>query len=122
MRTFMLSLSASLLLLTGATHAAEFKCSGERIERNGSSWGAAKSSGGNYLIEKGGSTVGYAKKSGSKWSIENSSSSTLGYLNGSKIDNANNSSWGDLSKAKSMSDCPDPVAAALWVLKQSGKL
>lgn len=118
--------SAAALLVAGlatSAAAADFKCKGERIEKGSSTWGKAVSAGSDYRIEKGSSTIGWAKKRSSKWAIESSGSSTLGWLNGSRIEKTNSATWASLSDAQRMvADCPDAVAAALWVLQKSGKL
>jgi hypothetical protein len=121
MRKYSILVFTLVLAVAGIVYAAEFKCIGERIEKNGSSWGYAKMSGSDYRIEKGSSTIGYAKKRNSKWAIEDSGSSTLAWLNGNTIEKFNGSSWTSLNDAKSLCDGPDPVAAAIWVLKQNGK-
>jgi len=111
------------LVVGGASSASayDFKCKGERIEKGSSTWGYAKSSGSDFRIEKGSSTIGYAKKRSSKWAIESSGSSTLGWVVKDRIEKSNGSTWTRLDEAKRMSDCPDVIAAALWVLKKSGK-
>ena len=112
-----------LFVITGIVLAAEFECKGERIERNGSTWGYAKNySGSDYRIEKGSYTIAFVKKQGSKWRIEDTAKTTLGWLNGSTIEKPNGSSWTSLSTAKSLCKGPDEIAAALWVLKQHNKL
>jgi hypothetical protein len=108
--------------VSGILYAAEYRMSGDRIEKGSSTWGYARQSGDDYRIEKGSSTVGYAKKRNSKWSIEDTGSNTLGWLNGNNIETAGGSSWASLSEAKSFCDGPDPVAAAMWVLNKKGKL
>ena len=122
MNKYRLAAVAIVISFFGMLYAAEYKCIGERIEKNGSSWGYAKSSGSDYRIEKGNSTIAFVVKRGGKWGIEDSSRSTLAWLNGNTIEKFNGSSWGSLSEAKSLCDAPDPVAAAIWVLKQNGKL
>ena len=122
MRTVILSLLASAIVVTGIAYAAEFKCVGERIEKGSSTWGYAKTQGSDFRIEKGSSTIGYVKNRGGKWAIEDTGSNTLAWLNGSRIEKSNGSTWTSLSDAKSFCDGPDPVAAAMWVYKQAGKL
>jgi len=110
------------LAVPAMVYAADFKCIGDRIEKNGSTWGFAKTSGSDYRIEKGSSTIALIKNRNGKWSIEDLGANTLGWLYGSRIETSNGSSWGSLSDAKSLCDGPDPVAAAIWVLKKLGKL
>ena len=117
--------TANLLfaLAESATAAPMYRCKGERIEKGSSTWGYAKASGSEYRIEKGSSSIGWAKKRGSKWSIETFSGSTLGWLNGDRIEKPNALTWTALSDARCLvRDAPDAVAAALWVLNQHGKL
>ncbi len=108
--------------LTAIVYSQEYKCNGERIEKNGSSWGYAVISGSDYRIEKGNSTIAYLKRRDGKWAVEDLGGSTIGYLNGSNIETGTGNSWGSLSDAKSLCDGPDQVAAAIWVLNKLGKL
>lgn len=110
------------LIVTGVAYAADYKCIGERIEKSGSTWGYAKKSGSDYRIEKGSYTIAFVKNRSGKWAIEDAGSNTLGWLNGSSIEKVNGSTWTSLSNARSFCDGPDPVAAAMWVLNQNGKL
>jgi len=112
-----------LMVITGIVFAAEFECKGDRIERNGSTWGYAKKySSSDYRIEKGSYTIAFVKKQGSKWRIEDTGNNTLGWLNGNTIEKVNGYSWTSLSTAKSLCNGPDQIAAAIWVLKQHNKL
>lgn len=114
---------ALVALTVPAAADGEYKCKGERIEKGSSTWGYARASGSDYRIEKGMSSIGWAKSRGSKWAIETFGSTTLGWLVGSRIEKPNGSTWASLSDATRMvHDCPDAVAAALWVLNQHGKL
>jgi hypothetical protein len=110
------------LAVSGIVYAADYKCIGDRIEKSGSTWGYAKASGSDYRIEKGSSTIAFVKNRSGKWAIEDAGNNTLGWLNGSSIEKVNGSTWTSLSNAKSFCDGPDPVAAAIWVLNQNGKL
>lgn len=112
----------TLLALEGAASAADFVCKGERIEKSGSTWGYARSAGSDHRIEKGSSSIGWARNRGSKWAVETFGGSTLGWLNGSRIEHFNGSTWASLDDARRLADCPDPVAAALWVLQATGRL
>ena len=101
---------------------AEFVCKGERIEKNSYTWGYARQYGSDYRIEKGSSTIAFVKKRGSQWAIETFSGSTLGYLDGNYIEKINGLTWANLSDAKNLCDGPDPVAAAIWILKELGQI
>ncbi len=108
-------------MLIGATaSASEFQCKGDSVEKSGSTHYKIRSSGADYTIEKSGSTKGYAKKSGDKYVIE-ASGSTLATVEGGKIYKSG-STWASVSDAQRVYDCPDAVAAALWVLEKMGKL
>ncbi len=109
------------VMLAVGMPSPEFKVVGERIDRNGSFWGKCPKSGDDYRIEKGSSTIGFVKKRGSKWEIESSGNKGLGWLNGDRIEKPSGSTWTSLSDAKKLTDGPDPVAAAMWVLRKSGK-
>lgn len=125
MKIFTTCLSIALVCILAAPAAAggELKCVGERIEKGSSTWGYARKSGSDYRIEKGSSSIGWAKQRGSKWAIETFGGSTLGWLVSDRIEKPNGSTWARLSDAKQLVErCPDAVAAALWVLKKSGKL
>jgi hypothetical protein len=110
------------LVVSGTAYAADYKCIGDRIEKSGSTWGYAKTSGSDYRIEKGSSTIAFVKNRSGKWAIEDAGNNTLGWLNGSSIETTNGSTWTSLSDAKLFCDGLDPVAAAIWVLGKSGKL
>ena len=110
------------LAVPAIVYAADFKCIGDRIEKNGSTWGYAKMSGSDYRIEKGSSSIAFVKNRNGKWAIEDLGSNTIGWLNGSRIETSNGSIWGSLSDAKSLCDGPDQVAAAIWALNKLGKL
>lgn len=116
------------LLLLGlaappAQAAATFRCKGERIEKGAWTWGFARASGSDYRIEKGSSSIGWAKRRHAKWSLETFAGSTLGWLSGDRIEKPNGSTWASLRDARDLVEGgPDPVAAALWVLGQHGKL
>jgi hypothetical protein len=126
MRTTIACLSAVLifaLVAPAASAGGDYTCKGERIEQGSSTWGYARSAGSDYRIEKGSSSIAFARQRGSKWAIETFGSSTLGWLTGDRIEKPNGSTWGHLSDAKDMvKDCPDAVAAALWVLARTGRL
>ena len=79
-----------------------------------------RTSGSDYTIEKSGSTKGKARKSGSKYTVEVSGSTKATIENG-KIYKSG-SSWATVSEAQRKYDCPDVVAATLWVLDKLGQL
>lgn len=116
------TLALSITLLAAEASAAVYVCKGERIEKNGSTWGYARSSGSDYRIEKGSSSIGWAKKAGSYWRIETFGGSTLGWLKGSRIEKPGGSTWASLDDAKKLAECSDPIAAALWILNELKKL
>ena len=121
--TTLFSILILCALAAPASADGEYKCKGERIEKGSWTWGYARASGSDYRIEKGSSSIGWAKKRSSKWAIETFGSTTLGWLVGSRIEKPNGSTWAQLSAAKRLvHNCPDAVAAALWVLNKHGKL
>lgn len=115
-------LTAAVIMNPAVMYAADFKCIGERIEKSGSTWGTFKESGSEYRIEKSGYTIARVINRSGKWAVEDTGSNTLAWINGSRIEKQNGSSWADLSDAKSFCDGPDQVAAAMWVLSKLGKL
>lgn len=108
------------MLTAAPALAADYKCKGDAVEKSGSTVYRVRTSGSDYTIEKSGSTKGRAVKSGSKYSIE-ASGSTLATVENGKIYKSG-STWASVSDAQRVYDCPDVVAAALWVLEKSGKL
>ena len=116
---------ALVAALTGAAHAdsPEFKCvSGERIERKQSTWGYARGAGSDLRIENTQSSVGWARSAGSDWRIETFGGSTLAFVRGSRIEKSNGETWTSIDTARQFAECPDVVVAALWVLRQAGRL
>lgn len=108
------------LLFSVPAFAADYKCKGDSVEKGGSTQYKIRSSGADYTIEKGGSTKGHAKKSGSKYTVEVGGSTQATIENG-KIYKGG-SSWSTVDEAQRTFDCPDTVAATLWVLTKLGKL
>ncbi len=100
--------------------AADYKCSGDRVEKGGSTQYQVRTSGSDITIEKGGSTKGKAVKRGSKHYVEVGGSTVATFENG-KIEKGG-SSWASVSDAQRMFDCPGDVAATLWVLTKNGNL
>lgn len=121
MKSLMITL-ATFLCLAVATPvgAAEYKCKGDRVEKSGSTKYKVRTSGSDYTIEKSGSTRGKAKKRGSKYAVEVSGSTKATIENG-KIYKSG-STWASVRDAQSKYDCPDIVAATLWVLDKVGRL
>lgn len=113
-------LAALIVVVSVPSYAAEYKCSGNRVEKGGSTKYEVRSSGTDYTIEKGGSTRGKAVKRGSKYYVEVGGSTQATIENG-RIEKGG-SSWATVSTAQQKFDCPDIVAATLWVLEQNGKL
>jgi hypothetical protein len=100
--------------------AAEYVCKGDSVEKSGSTHYKVRTSGADYTIEKSGSTKGKAQKSGDKYTVE-VSGSTIATIEHGKIYKSG-ATWASVSDAQKKYDCPDVIAATLWVLDQSGKL
>lgn len=113
-------LLAAIVVFATPAFAADYVCKGDSVEKGGSTQYKIRSSGTDYTIEKGGSTRGHAKKSGSKYTVEVGGSTQATIENG-KIYKGG-SSWSSVDEAQKMFDCPDTVAATLWVLTKLGKL
>ncbi len=108
---------------TARADSPEFKCVGsERIERKQSTWGYARGAGSDLRIENTQSSVGWARSAGADWRIETFGGSTLAFVRGSRIEKSNGETWTSLDTARQFAECPDVVAAALWVLRQAGRL
>lgn len=108
-----------LAVFATAAIAADYRCSGDRLEKSGSTVGKYRESGSDYYFEKAGSTLGKASKSGSTYRIE-IGGSTVATVNGKRIEKGG-SSWSTVDEARREFDCPDIVAAGFWVLKKNGK-
>lgn len=119
-RILLSSVVAMSLCAALPASASEYRCSGNRVEKSGSTKYTIRSSGSSYTIEKSGSTVGQAVQRGSKYYVE-VSGSTVATIENGKIEKSG-SSWGTVSEAQRTYDCPDIVAATLWVLDKAGKL
>jgi hypothetical protein len=113
-------LTALSLLAAAPALAADYKCSGDRVEKGGSTKYTVRTSGSEITIEKGGSTRGKAVKRGGQYAVEVSGSTQATIENG-KIYKSG-STWASVSDAQRTYDCPDIVAATLWVLDKNGKL
>jgi hypothetical protein len=110
-------------LLTGlsfSASAADYVCKGDSVEKSGSTHFKVRTSGSDYTVEKSGSTKGKAVKRGNKYEVEVSGSTKASIENG-KIYKSG-STWASVSDAQRVFDCPDIVAATLWVLMQTGQL
>ena len=110
----------SLTLMSVSGYAAQFQCKGDYVTQSGSSKYKVKHSGNTIYIEKSGSTRGKAVLRGSKYYVEVSGSTKATFENG-KIYKSG-STWAKVSDAKQKYDCPDDVAATLWVLDRVGRL
>ncbi len=110
----------SLSLLSLPALAADFKCKGNRVEKGGSTQYTVRTSGSDHTIEKGGSTKGKVVKRGDKYVVE-VGGSTQATIERGKIYKGG-ASWASVSDAQRVYDCPDVIAATLWVLQQKGKL
>lgn len=119
MRRFTAALATAALFAFPAA-AADYKCSGDRVEKGGSTQYTVRHSGSDLAIEKGGSTKGNLVKRGSKYHVEVGGSTKATVENG-KIEKGG-SSWATVSDAQRIYDCPDLVAAALYVLAKEGQL
>jgi hypothetical protein len=115
-----LALVVASLGITGSAFAADYTCKGNSVEKSGSTHYTVRTSGSDFTIEKSGSTMGKAVKSGDKYTVEVSGSTIATIVNG-KIEKSG-STWASVSDAQRVYDCPDTVAATLWVLAKSGKL
>jgi len=115
-----LAVAAAVLVVATPSLAAEYKCKGDSVEKSGSTKYKVRTSGSDFTIEKSGSTKGKARKSGSKYTVE-VSGSTIASIENGKIYKSG-STWATVSDAQKIYDCPDTVAATLWVLDKSGKL
>ncbi|MCC7386397.1 MAG: hypothetical protein IT384_31455 [Deltaproteobacteria bacterium] len=110
----------SVMATAQVAAAADYVCKGDSVEKGGSTQYKVRTSGSDYTIEKSGSTKGKSVKSGSKYTVE-VSGSTIATIENGKIYKSG-STWASVSDAQRKYDCPDVVAATLWVLDQSGKL
>jgi hypothetical protein len=111
---------AAALLVASPAFAADYVCRGDSVEKSGSTQYKVRTSGSDYTIEKGGSTKGKAVKRGDKYYVE-VGGSTVATVESGKIYKGG-SSWASVSDAQRTFDCPDTVAATLWVLTKNGNL
>lgn len=113
-------LLAALSLASAPAFAADYKCSGNRVEKSGSTQYTVRTSGADITIEKGGGTRGKAVKRGSHYAVEVGGSTQATIENGRIYKGG--STWASVDEAQRVYDCPDIVAATLWVLEQKGQL
>ncbi|MGE0546095.1 MAG: hypothetical protein AB7O24_00255 [Kofleriaceae bacterium] len=114
-------ISAALIgSLASPALAGEYKCSGDRVENNGSTKFTIRRSGSDFSVESGGSTRGRAVSRGGKLVVE-VGGVTKATIEGGKITKGG-SSWGTVAEAQRQFDCDGNVAATLWVLVQLGVL
>ena len=113
-------LLAALCLASAPALAADYKCNGNRVEKSGSTQYTVRTSGADITIEKGGNTRGKAVKRGSGYAVEVGGSTQATIENGKILKGG--STWASVSDAQRVYDCPDVVAATLWVLDQKGQL
>lgn len=119
MKKMSMLLAAVSLAATPAL-AADYKCNGNRVEKGGSTQYTVRTSGSDITIEKGGSTRGKAVKRGGGYAVEVGGSTVATLENGRILKGG--STWASVSDAQRVYDCPDVVAATLWVLDQNGQL
>ncbi len=113
-------LLALVALASAPAFAADYKCNGNRVEKGGSTQYTVRTSGSDITIEKGGGTRGRAVKRGSDYAVEVGGSTQATIENGRIYKGG--STWATVSDAQRVYDCPDIVAATLWVLAQKGQL
>lgn len=113
-------LLAVLSLASAPAIAADYKCHGNRVEKGGSTRYTVRTSGSDITIEKGGDTRGKAVKRGGNYAVEVGGNTQATIENGRIYKGG--STWGSVSEAQRVYDCPDIVAATLWVLEQKGQL
>ncbi|HEX8823373.1 MAG TPA: hypothetical protein VF794_25830 [Archangium sp.] len=113
-------LLAAVCLAPAPAFAADYKCNGNRVEKSGSTQYTVRTSGTDIAIEKGGGTRGKAVKRGSAYAVEVGGSTQATIENGRILKGG--STWATVSDAQRVYDCPDVVAATLWVLDQKGQL
>lgn len=122
MKTFALAATTLFVSFSFSTSAlaADYVCKGDRVEKGGSTQYTIRTSGSDYTIEKGGSTKGKAVKRGSQYSVEIGGSTQATIENGTIYKGG--STWKKVDDAQRVFDCPDVIAATLWVLTEKGAL
>jgi hypothetical protein len=106
------------LVGTGA-FAAESKCTGNRVERGGSTQYTVRRSGEEMRIERLGATRGRAVRHAQEHVIT-VDGQTLATLRDGHI-YRDGARWASVGEAQRVYDCPDLIAATLWVLDRAGR-
>ena len=65
---------------------------------------------------------GWGSRAGLEWRMEACVWWTLAFGGGARIEKSNGETGTSLDTARQFAECPDIVAAALWVLRQAGRL
>ncbi|MBM7112760.1 hypothetical protein [Archangium primigenium] len=107
------------MLLAGSALGAESKCAGNRVERKGSTEYTVRRAGEAISIERLGNTRGRVIQQASGHSIE-VDGDTVATIQDGHIYRAG-ARWASLNEAQRVYDCPDPIAATLWVLERLGR-
>lgn len=110
----------AVCLAAGPVWAADYKCSGNRVEKGNLTQYTVRFSGADLAIEKGGLTRGRAVRRGDVYAIE-VSDRTVATVDRGRIYKGG-LTWTTVAETQRVYDCPDIVAAALWVLEQRGEL
>ena len=100
--------------------AADYKCSNGKVKKGASTKYTYQWSGTKLTIKKSGITKGYAEKSGKGYSVK-VKGITKAKIEGEKIKDKGRT-WEKVSKVQKTYDCPDEIAATLWVLDKIGAL
>jgi hypothetical protein len=100
--------------------AADYECSNGKIKKGASTKYTYQWSGAKLTIKKSGSTKGYAQKSGKGYAVK-VKGITKAKIEGGKIKDKGRT-WEKVSEAQKTYDCPDEIAATLWVLDKVGAL
>lgn len=110
-----------LCLVSGPVLAADYKCAGNRVERGGVPQYTVRGGGSELVIEQDGHARGRAVRRGGGYVIEGGSGGLLALFENGRI-SRNGQPWAAIKEAQGVYDCPDLVAATLWVLERSGEL
>lgn len=110
----------TLALASPSEASPDYTCKGDRVEKSGSTKYKIRRSGDTIYVEKSGSTRGKTVKRGSKHAVEVSGSTKATIENG-KIYKSG-STWATVAEARRTFECPDLIAATLWVLTKIGAL
>ncbi|ATB29529.1 hypothetical protein [Melittangium boletus] len=107
------------LVVSGSAFATESKCAGNRVERGGSTQYTVRSSGETISIVRMGDTQGRAVKQAQGHAIE-VGGDTVATLQDGHIYRGE-TRWASVNEAQRVYDCPEPIAATLWVLERTGR-